>query len=63
MNEIVIFAPVVDPWFIFVGKACDKIGVNFRLITLAPDVVIVMEMRKTAGNGLKKMMQYYALRS
>jgi hypothetical protein len=39
MNEIVIFAPVVDPWFIFVGKACDELGVNFRLITLAPDGV------------------------
>jgi hypothetical protein len=37
MTEIVGFAPVIDPWLIFVGKACAEMGIDFRLITLTPD--------------------------
>jgi len=35
MSEITVFAPIIDPWFVFVGRACAELGVNVRLITLA----------------------------
>ena len=38
MTKLIIFAPIIDPWFIFVGKACAEMGISCRLITLNEEV-------------------------
>ena len=34
MVKLTVFTPIIDPWFVFVGKACTIMGIQVRLITL-----------------------------
>jgi hypothetical protein len=34
VNKLTVFAPMIDSWYVFVGKACTIMGIQVRLITL-----------------------------